>query len=420
MFRFIHSADWQLGARFSQFGAKAPRLREARLATLKRTLELAVKNEADAFLIAGDLFEDNQVNDTLVTTTVDLFRAFPSLPIYILPGNHDPYTGPDCVWHRKAFQNGPANVHVLRESGVTDLGSNLYLLASPLHQKLSTTDPSLKLVELAASLPVDAIKIGLTHGALAIEGKHQPNDFPIALNAATRAGLDYLAIGHWHNWLPDTDGGRIVMSGTPEPDRFANDASGHVALVEITAHDQPIRVQPLPVATLAWRSLSFDFLTAEASRATLSATLAELAPTAETTVLRVTLSGVASPAALAEIRTWLDPLLSTFLVGQLNDRTRIALSSIEIADLQTRHPILAQVLADIDRIETFAGGTVPTNTPVPASSESIPLPLASTPLTLAEVQDLLTPSRIDLAQLTPEFFAQLRQTVFQTLQEVAR
>ena len=93
MFRFIHSADWQLGARFSQFGAKAPRLREARLATLKRTLELAVKHEADAFLIAGDLFEDNQVDDSLVTTTVDLFRASPSLPIYILPGNHDPYTG---------------------------------------------------------------------------------------------------------------------------------------------------------------------------------------------------------------------------------------------------------------------------------------------------------------------------------------
>jgi len=413
MLRLIHSADWQLGARFAQFGAKASRLREARLATLKRTLELAVKHEADAFLIAGDLFEDNQVDDSLVTATVDLFRAFPSLPIYILPGNHDPYTGPDCVWHRKAFQNGPANVHVLHEAGITDLGGNTYLLASPLHQKLSTTDPSLKLVELAASLPADAIKIGLTHGALAIEAKHQPNDFPIALHAATRAGLDYLAIGHWHNWLPDTDGGRIVMPGTPEPDRFANDASGHVALVEITARGQPIRVQPLAVATLTWRSLSFDFLTAEASRASLATTLNALAPATETTVLRVTLTGTASPAALAETRTWLEPLLSAFLVGQLIDRTHIALSPVELADLQARHPILAQVLADIDRIETFAGGTVAADPQVSAA------PTAA-PLTLAEVNALLAPSRIDLAQLTPEFFAQLRQTVFQTLQEAAR
>jgi hypothetical protein len=39
---------------------------------------------------------------------------------------------------------------------------------------------------------------------------------------------------------------------------------------------------------------------------------------------------------------------------------------------------------------------------------------------LAEVQSILSASRIDLSQLTPEFFAQLRQTVFQTLEEVAR
>ncbi len=426
MFRLIHSADWQLGARFAQFGAKASRLREARISTLKRTLELAAKHEADAFFIAGDLFEDNQVDDSLVTTTVDLFRAHPSLPIYILPGNHDPYTGPDSVWQRKAFQNVPANVHVLRESGVTDLGGNVFLLASPLHQKLSTTDPSLKLVELAAGLPPDAIKIGITHGALAIEAKHQPNDFPIALNAATRSGIDYLAIGHWHNWLPDTDAGRIVMPGTPEPDRFANDASGHVALVEITDRGQVPRVQALPVATLTWRSLPFDFLTAEACRSSLAATLNELKPTAENTVLRVTFSGVVSPSALAETRAWLEPLLAKFLVGQIHDRTRVSLNAIELADLQTRHPILAQVLSDIDRIETLAGGNVPTTaTPAPAThdpaaSPPVSSPPTSLPLTLAEVQALLTPSRIDLTQLTPEFFAQLRQTVFQTLQEVAR
>jgi hypothetical protein len=164
----------------------------------------------------------------------------------------------------------------------------------------------------------------------------------------------------------------------------------------------------------------FDFLTAEVSRTSLAAILNELKPTSENTVLRVTFTGVASPSALTEARAWLDPQLSTFLVGQLIDRTRIALSSVELADLQTRHPILAQVLSDIDRIETFAGGTVPTSTPAPVTADAAPPSPTSAPLTLAEVQKLLTPSRIELAQLTPEFFTQLRQTVFQALQEVAR
>jgi DNA repair exonuclease SbcCD nuclease subunit len=409
--RFLHSSDWQLGARFSQFGVRGNRLRRARLETLGKALRMAEEHGLDAFLVAGDLFEDNQVDDALVAEVMDLLSAHPALPVYLLPGNHDPHTGPGSVWQRKAFLAAPAHVHVFREAGVHDLGGNAFLLASPLRQKRSTTDPSLALDALAAGLPADAIRIGLTHGALAIEARHQPNDFPIALNAASRAGLDYLAVGHWHNWLADTDGGRIVMPGTPEPDRFANDASGHVAMVEIDGNGALPRVTPIHVATLAWRSLGFDFLSPDASEATLKATLAGLGPNAADTVLRVTLTGLASPAAMATVRSWLEPALAPFLVGQLADQTQVALSPAELADLTGRHPILAQVLADIDRIETLATGRVV----VPADSAS-----PTAPMTLAEVQDLLAPSRIELARLTPELFTRIRQTLLQTLQELAR
>jgi hypothetical protein len=71
-----------------------------------------------------------------------------------------------------------------------------YLIASPLQQKNSTLDPSLKLADLATKLPADRIQVGITHEALAIPSKREPNDFPIALNAASRAKLDYLAVGH--------------------------------------------------------------------------------------------------------------------------------------------------------------------------------------------------------------------------------
>ncbi|MEO7797443.1 MAG: DNA repair exonuclease [Opitutaceae bacterium] len=416
MFRFIHSADWQLGARFSQFGMRGPRLREARIVTLRRALGLAREHGVDAFLIAGDLFEDNQVDDALVSAVLELFREHASVPIFILPGNHDPFTGPDSVWQRKAFLAAPANVRVLHEPGVIDLGGAL-LLASPLQQKLSTIDPSLRFVAQAASLPADAIKIGLTHGALAIEAKHQPNDFPIALNAASRAGLDYLAIGHWHNWLADTDGGRVVMPGTPEPDRFANDANGHVALVEIPGRGQPPHVKPLGVNTLTWRSLAFDFLSPEASRASLETALTDLRRQAERAVVRVTFTGTASPKSVAETRAWVESALAPFLVGQIVDRTRIALSTAELADVQSRHPILAQTLADIDRLESLATGE--TRSALVAPSEVAGPGVTQPALSLAEIQALLSPSKIDLANLTPEFFSQLRQMLLQTLQEVA-
>lgn len=416
MFRFIHSADWQLGARFSQFGTRGARLRDARIATLRRALGLAREHEVDAFLIAGDLFEDNQVDDALVLAVLELFRDHASVPIFILPGNHDPFTGPDSVWQRKAFLAAPAHVKVLHEPSVIDLGGAM-LLASPLQQKLSTVDPSLRFIGQAASLDADTIKIGLTHGALAIEGKHQPNDFPITLNAASRAGLDYLAIGHWHNWLADTDGGRLVIPGTPEPDRFTNDAAGHIALVEIAGRGQQPQVKPLAVNTLTWRSLSFDFLSPEAAHVSLAAALTELRPNAERAVVRVTFTGTASPKALADMRSQLEAALSPFLVGQIVDRTRIALSNAELADLQSRHPLLAQTLADIDRLESIATGEIRSLAPAPIDPEGFGRTQVA--LTLADVQTLLAPSKIDLASLTPEFFSHLRQMLLQTLREVA-
>ena len=159
----------------------------------------------------------------------------------------------------------------------------------------------------------------VTHGALAIEGKHQPNDFPIALNAASRAGLDYLAVGHWHNWLSDMDGGRIVMPGTPEPDSFDHLRCGFVAYVEIGSAGADPKIEPVNVASLTWKELTFDFLSPEASRATLGQTLSELASEGSKTVVRVVLIGAAAPRQILEVHEWLDRSLEPFLVGQISD-----------------------------------------------------------------------------------------------------
>src|SRR4051812_42543560 len=86
--RLLHSADWQIGARFRQFGAQAARLREARVRTLQRVLELAAERRADALLIAGDLFEDHQIEPAAVAEVFELFVTHPAVPIFILPGNH--------------------------------------------------------------------------------------------------------------------------------------------------------------------------------------------------------------------------------------------------------------------------------------------------------------------------------------------
>ncbi len=413
MIRFVHSADWQLGARFTQFGAAAERLRAQRLVTLRAALDLARNRAADAFFVAGDLFEDNQVADSLVDDTLAIFAAFPDLPVYLLPGNHDPASGPGSVWSRRQFctEAMPANVTILREAVTLPLrgrdGAESLLLAAPLHQKVSTVDPSLRLRDLAREHPSDRVKIGLTHGALAFPGRHQPNDFPIDPAAATRAGLDYLGIGHWHNWQV-YDSGRLVMPGTPEPDAFDQQAAGRVAYVEIDGPNAPPRVEPLTVAGLRWACWEYEFDEWESARAALELHAANLGDALATAVCRVRLKGTAGHLPCSQAKHWLAERFGNALHCQVEDETRPTLSAGELLALEREHPILCQVLGDLRQLELLATGQL-------TSGDNAPAP--ATAITLADAQTLAASARLELTSLGPRDFLAARDLLFGSLHE---
>lgn len=413
MIRFLHSADWQLGARFPRFGARAAALRHARMTTLRRMVREAVRLDVDFLLIAGDLFEDNQVEDRLVAETVAVL-AEAGRPVFLLPGNHDPLTGPDCVWNRRAFREAPSTLHVLRTAGTVEVRPGVALVASPLSQKKSSLDPSLPLVALSSALPAETLRIGVTHGSLAIESKHQDNDFPIALDAATRAGLDYLGVGHWHGWLEGTDGGRILMPGTPEADRFGTSACGRVALVEIDGRGGCPRVTPVPVATLSWRELELDFLDGQAPTAA-RRFLDDLAGAAGSTVVRIRMHGPARPEDLEAVRTLWEERLPQFAAAELRDETRVAPGAAEWESLRDAHPLLAQVLADLDQLEVLVTGKVPSGDAV-AADGSVPVEAMSP----QEARRRVEAEGVDWSELGPEHVAVMRRLLFHHLPKESR
>ena len=402
--KLLHTADWQLGARFAQFGDKADLMRQARLDTLEKALRLAREEKVDAFIAAGDLFDDNHVEESLVTEVVKLFRAYESVPVFILPGNHDPYTGPGCVWEREVFQAASANVHVFKDAEAIEFAGG-YLVASPLRQKLSTVDPSLKLDELVSDLPTDAIKVGITHGSMDIPSKRQDNDFPINVEAATRVGLSYLAIGHWHGWQT-FDQEKIVMPGTPEPDDFAQTNSGFAALVEIDGAGHA-KVEQRRVATLTWQHSEIDLADLDRARQRLDDDFAPLDTDPSNAIARVTLSGRADSAELKELTEWLTDRTKDFAFFQLRDKSTLTLSEAALKDLRERSPLLAQVFADLDRIESMVGsGDVETEISGGDSN-----------LTLDALQGIADAAGIEMRALTPEHINAARNLILQHLPE---
>ena len=405
MIRFLHSADWQLGAPFSQFGEKGSDLRAVRLKTFERTLEIGRRRKIDLFLIAGDLFQDNQVDKAVVKAAYDLFVAVSDYRILILPGNHDPASGPGSIWERPPFNDPPEHVTVLKRTGVVEVSGGI-VIARPIVQKLSTRDPSDELKRFAGDLAEDAIKIGITHGSLRIESKFQPNDHPIRLDGASHAGLDYLALGHWHTWQ-GYDGGRLVMPGTPEPDQFEQDGAGKVALVEIESPGAVPKVEPLAVASLDWRSVTVDIFDIDNAKEMLYRLLQDPCLDPESTVFRATLQGAATSAEVKELTDWLKEKLQPYLISKIEDETQLKFSEVELQELKEEHPLLAQVAADLSSAaKTVSGGMNPVSDG------------GFEPLTLSDLREAAEAVQLDLIHFDEDFLKIAGALLLQKLREV--
>ncbi|HAV10467.1 MAG TPA: hypothetical protein DCX22_02490 [Dehalococcoidia bacterium] len=243
--KFIHTGDWQLGMKASHVGAAASKVREARLLTAKRIGEIAGQHAADFILIAGDTFDDNGVDRALIQRAVDILSGY-SVPVYIIPGNHDPLV-PGSVWEHPAWRSA-RTVYVLKEKIPVDVSGGT-LFPCPAYEKQSGGDPT-------AWIPAgnDGIRIGLAHGT--VEGIRQDEpDYPIPRDAAQRAGLDYLAIGHWHSLALYTGFDavtRMAYSGTHEPTKFGERDSGNILLVEIPSHGSSPVITPIHTGLLTW------------------------------------------------------------------------------------------------------------------------------------------------------------------------
>jgi DNA repair exonuclease SbcCD nuclease subunit len=243
--KFLHTADWQIGMKAQSAGKAGPRVREERLAAGRRAVEAGRANQVDFVLVAGDLFENNGIERVLVQKVADIMDEF-GAPVFIIPGNHDPLM-PGSVWEHPAWKS-TRNVRLLLKEEPLEMGE-FVLYPCPIREKNSDRNPT-------AWIPAergDAIRIGLAHGT--VEGIHQDEpDYPVPRDAAQRARLDYLALGHWHSYAPYFQDGHCLMaySGTHEATKFGERDSGNVLLVEISNPGALPQITPIHTGKLKW------------------------------------------------------------------------------------------------------------------------------------------------------------------------
>ncbi len=251
-FRFLHTADLQIGKGFGRFPADvAAILREQRLASLNAVAVLARERCVDAVLVAGDCFDDIAVSDETLRRFVVALEAFKG-PWILLPGNHDPAIA-ESPWsrlRRMASPPLPGNVIIADEPQPIVLRGDVTVLPAPLKRKRDAAD----LTDWfdGALTAAGSIRIGLAHGSMR-EFLPEASDAanPIAFDRDRRARLDYLALGDWHGTLRISQ--RTWYSGTHEADSFRDNAPGFVLEVSIDQAGAEPQVMKVPVGVYKWR-----------------------------------------------------------------------------------------------------------------------------------------------------------------------
>ena len=308
--KFLHTADWQLGMtrHFLEEDAQA-RYSAARRDAIVAIGSLARETGAEFVVVAGDVFDANHLAPRVVSQSLEAIRTI-EVPVYLLPGNHDPLDAASVYTSALFAGECPDNVTVLDRAGVWPVRPGLEIVAAPWRSKRPTADLT---AEALSDLPADGTaRILLAHGAVDVLDPDRDNPAQIRMAGLTaaldRSAVHYVALGDRHSRTAVGDGGRIWYSGSPEVTNYDHREadSGHVLLVDIDLDDpaHPVRVEPHTVGTWKLITLRRD-INSSRDIADLDVNLDQL-PDKDRTVVQLALVGTLTVTDRAALDACLD------------------------------------------------------------------------------------------------------------------
>ena len=247
--KIIHCSDLHLdsplGHNFTPAQAKT---RNAELcATFGRMVQFARREQVEAVLLAGDLFDSGYASARTVEFVLDQIRNAPQVTFFYIRGNHDggrdPFDGAVLPRNLKTF--GPVwTSYPCGDALITgmELGAG-------------NREPSFS----GLSLPADRCNIVMLHGDIS----SQPGPDHIPVQALRGKHIDYLALGHLHSYQAGKldDRGIFCYSGCLEGRGFDECGEKGFALLEVSGGR--MRSRFVPFASRRLHEIDVDITGAE-------------------------------------------------------------------------------------------------------------------------------------------------------------
>jgi DNA repair exonuclease SbcCD nuclease subunit len=213
--KFIHAADLHIdsplkGLRFEE-GSSTERLRLATREAFTNLITLAIDEEVDLLVIAGDLFDGAWPDMRTGLWTIDQFRRLRehNIRVYLIRGNHDAASvvAKNLSWPEDIvyeFDHRQPQTVIDERSGAA------------LHGQSFADRQALE--DLAANYPAAVpgrVNIGLLHTSLAGDPQHDTYA-PTSPEVLATRGYDYWALGHIHHKSIVAREPHIVFAGNTQ------------------------------------------------------------------------------------------------------------------------------------------------------------------------------------------------------------
>ncbi len=350
MLRLLHTADVHLGARHADLGEQATAQRERQFAAFRASLDLAISEKVDLFLVAGDLFDSNvQPRRSVDRVAAELRRLVDArIRCVLIPGTHDVYDRASIYRSNDlpalSGDAGPEFITLLTPERQS---VRLETLDLTVHSKVFATKraPLSPLAGFDAGEDPSTWQVGLIHGSISIPNQTDHDEVVITTDEIAASKLDYLALGHWHSSSRGKAGHTVyAYSGAPEPVALDQDRAGNVLLVTLDLKDgkREVRVEERNVGRTTFEKLEID-ATAVASQPALISQLEARAN--EDLVLDVRLIGVRPDALDIREEEIEAALAARFLKIRVRDRSVPPLSA---GPLPPEDTILGAFVRDIE------------------------------------------------------------------------
>ena len=333
--RILHAADLHLDSAFAALNADKARQRRRESRDILNTLsELARRERVDVVLLAGDLFDGEHVYPETIEQLKSAIEKI-SCPVFISPGNHDPYTFRSPY----AKEDWPENVHIFQTEEPTEI--ELAQLGCVVHGAAFTQQHRETEALSGLSVPEDGkIHLLCLHGAV-----NEPESEYGNLSRAqiAQSGFDYLALGHIHQYSGAQKEGKSVWvyPGCPEGRGF--DETGDKGAVLVDIEHGVVDVRFVALCRRRYHILNVD-VTDSAPMEALERVIPE---TAADDICRVIFTGELGGQGI-DLRALEEDLVHRFYALEVRDETRIAqdiwhcagedsLRGLFLADLRARY-----------------------------------------------------------------------------------